>query len=179
MSDPVFTAPYYDVVFKAIFGNENNKRPLMSLLSSILDLPIENFEALDILNGELLVDHVSQKSSRLDLRIRLKDGIIIDVELQVVDHIAYKERILYYWSKLYHAAHTKGELFSKLKKCVVINIVYFNLFDTPRMHTRFKVLELLEHFAFTEHLEFHVLELSKLNAYNKGIENDLLLNWAE
>ncbi len=174
-----FTTPYNDVIFKAIFGKEGDKGPLMSLLSSIMDLPIESFEDLILLNTELLPDSIEQKVSRLDLLIKLKDQSEIDVEVQVVDHIAYKERVLYYWSKMYGKAIEKGKQFNALKKCVVINIIYFVLFDSQRMHTKFQILETIDHNKFTDHLEIHVLELSKLNAYNRDIESNLLIDWAE
>ncbi len=174
-----FTTPYNDVIFKAIFGQEGDKVPLMSLLSSIMDLPIESFQDLVLLNTELIPDSIDQKVSRLDLLIKLKDQTEIDVEVQVVDHIAYKERVLYYWSKMYGQTIVKGKLFNALKKCVVINIIYFVLFDSQRMHTKFQILETIDHTKFTDHLEIHVLELSKLNAYNRRIESELLVDWAE
>lgn len=174
-----FTTPYNDVIFKAIFGKEGDKGPLMSLLSCIMDLPIESFEDLILLNTELIPNSIEQKVSRLDLRIKLKDQTEIDVEVQVVDHIAYKERVLYYWSKMYGQTIEKGRQFNALKKCVVINIIYFVLFDSPRMHTKFQILETIDHNKFTDHLEIHVLELSKLNAYNRNIESEQLIEWAE
>ena len=80
---------------------------------------------------------------------------------------------------MYGKSIEKGRQFNALKKCVVINIIYFVLFDSPRMHTKFQILETIDHNKFTDHLEIHVLELSKLNAYNRDIESDLLIDWAE
>ena len=179
MNDKIFIAPHIDVVFKSIFGKEEEKRPLMSLLSSILDLSLDSFEDLILLNTELLPNHMDQKLSRLDIRIKLKDKTEIDVEVQVVEHLAYKERALFYWSRMYGNMLNKGENYGLLKKCILINIIYFNLFDTPNMHTKFQILETSNYEKFTDHLEIHVLELSKLNAYNRTIENELLVDWAE
>lgn len=174
-----FTTPRNDIIFKALFANEKDKQPLMSLLSGILGMPMKNFENLEILNNEINSENIKFKQSRLDLRIRLRDLTEIDVELQVLDHEAYKERVLYYWSKMYSGSLQQGNAYRKLKKCIVINIVYFELFTSPRMHTKFQILEIEEHNKFTDHLEIHVLELIKLNAYNRSIENDLLIDWAE
>jgi len=137
MSKDVFIAPHIDVVFKSIFGNEKEKGPLMSLLSCIMELPLESFDELELLNTELIPENIEQKSSRLDLRIKLKDKTEIDVEIQVINQVAYKERVLYYWSKMYSGQLKKSETYDKLKKCVIINIVYFELFEMPRMHTKF------------------------------------------
>ena len=48
-----------------------------------------------------------------------------------------------------------------------------------RVSTKYQVLEINNHDKFTDHLEIHVLELSKLDAYNRSIESELLINWAE
>ncbi|MDW7661546.1 MAG: Rpn family recombination-promoting nuclease/putative transposase [Bacillota bacterium] len=174
-----FTTPRNDIIFKALFANEKDKQPLMSLLSGILGMPMDNFQNLEILNNEINSENIRFKQSRLDLRIRLRDLTEIDVELQVLDHEAYKERVLYYWSKLYSGSLQQGNAYRKLKKCILINIVYFELFTSPRMHTKFQILETEEYNKFTDHLEIHVLELDKLNAYNRSIENELLIDWAE
>jgi len=179
MSKDVFIAPHIDVVFKSIFGNEKEKGPLMSLLSCIMELPLESFDVLELLNTELIPENIEQKSSRLDLRIKLKDKTEIDVEIQVINQVAYKERVLYYWSKMYSGQLKKSETYDKLKKCVIINIVYFELFKMPRMHTKFQLLETKEHELLTDQIEIHFLELSKLNAYNRTIENEVLIDWAE
>ena len=152
---------------------------LFRSLSSILDLPFDSFEDLILLNTELTLDSIDQKLSRLDLRIKLKDKTEIDVEVQVIEHLAYKERVLYYWSKMYGSMMNKGESYGTLKKCIIINIIYFELFSSPRMHTKFQILETTDHQRFTDHLEIHVLELSKFNEYNRTIENELLMDWAE
>ncbi len=83
------------------------------------------------------------------------------------------------YSKPYSNSLVAGENFSNLKKCAIINIVYFELSKSPRMHTKYQVLEIEDHEKFTDHLEIHVLELSKLDAYNRSIESELLINWAE
>lgn len=46
MTQKVFATPTNDVVFKAIFGQEGDKEPLKSLLSSIMNLPQDAFEDL-------------------------------------------------------------------------------------------------------------------------------------
>ncbi|GAB6106729.1 PD-(D/E)XK nuclease family transposase [Fusibacter bizertensis] len=47
------------------------------------------------------------------------------------------------------------------------------------MHTKFHILEAIDQSKFTDPLEIHVLEHSKLNAYNRDIESELLIDWAE
>lgn len=171
--------PSYDVVFKAIFGREENKPLIISLLSSILTINIHDLEDLIIMNAEMPVSQVDEKGSRLDLRLKLKDKTEIDVEIQSYNHAAFSERVLYYWSKLYINDFKRGEPFNELNKCIVINFLDFKLYDDPSMHAVFKIYEASRHFLFTEHLEIHMIELPKIEGYNINIDNPLLIRWME
>lgn len=112
--------PSYDVVFKAIFGREENKPLIISLLSSILTIKVQDLDDLVIMNNEIFLSNVDGKGSRLDLRLKLKDKTEIDVEIQAYNHA-----------------------------------------------------------AFSDHMEIHMIELPKIEAYNKDIDNPLLVRWME
>lgn len=45
------------------------------------------------------------------------------------------------------------------------------------MHAVFKIFEVSRHLLFSEHLEIHMIELPKIEGYNKAIDNPLLINW--
>ena len=169
--------PSYDVVFKAIFGREESKPLIISLLSSILTIDINELEDLMIMNGELPSSYVDGKGSRLDLRLKLKNKTEIDVEIQSYNHAAFSERVLYYWSKLYNNDLIRGEEYKDLKKCIVINFLDFKLYEDPSIHAIFKIFEASRHLLFSDHLEIHMIELPKIEGYNKAIDNPLLINW--
>lgn len=171
--------PSYDVVFKAIFGKEENKHLTISLLSSLLTIKVQELEDIVIMNNELHQSNVDDKGSRLDLRLELKDKTEIDVEIQSYNHAAFSERVLYYWSKLYINDLRKGEGFKKLNKCIMINFLDFKIYDEPSLHSVFKIYESSRHSLFSEHLEIHMIELPKIEAYNKDIDNPLLVRWME
>ena len=128
-----------------------------------------------------MVDHYDGKASRLDLRARLTDGTEIDIEIQVSNMKAYVERILYYWSKMYSGDLERGNSYESLNKCIVINILDFELFKHDKMHAVFHIAEDELGSCLTDHLEFHFIELPKLKVYNKnkGNECDLLIEWSE
>ncbi len=171
--------PSYDVVFKAIFGREENKPLIISLLSSILNLDLHELEDLEILNGEIPVTRFDEKGTRLDLRLKLKNKTEIDVEIQTYNHAAFSERVLYYWSKLYSSSLIKGEEYKALYKCIAIIFLDFWLYDTPEFHSVFRLFESERKTLFSEHLEIHMIELPKIEGYNKGIDNPLLVRWME
>ncbi|HAS74525.1 MAG TPA: hypothetical protein DCS67_10305 [Clostridiales bacterium UBA8960] len=171
--------PSYDVVFKAIFGREENKPLIISLLSSILNLDVHEFEDLMILNNEIPITRFDEKGTRLDLRLKLKNKTEIDVEIQSYNHAAFSERVLYYWSKLYNSSLIKGDEYKALNKCISIIFLDFRLYDTPSMHSVFRIYETQRHTLFSDHLEIHMIELPKIEAYNKDIDNPLLVRWME
>ena len=66
-----------------------------------------------------------------------------------------------------------------LKKCVCISILDFTLFDdTNEFYSCFHILEDTRHTLYTDKVEFHVVELSKLPKELKEDSNDILL-WAK
>lgn len=77
--------PSYDVVFKAIFGREENKPLIISLRSSILTIKVQDLDDLVIMNNEIFLSNVDGKGSRLDLRLKLKDKTEIDVEVSEIE----------------------------------------------------------------------------------------------
>lgn len=47
------------------------------------------------------------------------------------------------------------------------------------MHSVFKIYETMRHVLFSDHMEIHMIELPKIEAYNKDIDNPLLVRWME
>ena len=73
----------------------------------------------------------------------------------------------------------KGQPYDVLKKCVCISILDFTLFDdTNEFYSCFHILEDTRHTLYTDKVEFHVVELSKLPKELKEDSNDILL-WAK
>ncbi len=115
----------------------------------------------------------------MDLRAKLKNGTEVDIEIQLQKITAYNERILFYWSKIYNANIRRGDAYEALKKCIIINILDFNLFSHDKMHSVFHITEYELGTRLSDHLELHFLELPKLNRYNESKEDELLVEWAE
>jgi predicted transposase/invertase (TIGR01784 family) len=73
--------PKLDIVFWMLFGAEQNRALLISLLNAVLRpaLPIESAEVLHAQPERVGVD---DKSIVLDVRARLANGEQVDVEMQ-------------------------------------------------------------------------------------------------
>ena len=169
-----------DVIFKRIFGNEQNADIVSVLVADLLDIPPESIREIKIDNVELPPDSLDQKFSRLDLRLRVDDRIV-NVEMQVNNDLDFRDRTLFYWAKIYSDELKSGDAYAELRQTICINIINFDLFDCEDYHSHFKVMESERHETLTDKFAIHFFELRKIGKHskNKRMEDWLRLINAE
>lgn len=148
-----------DVVFKMLFVR--NVDALQSFLSAALDIPLEDIKDIVIKNPELPPEVYDGKLSRLDILLKTGERNI-NVELQVERDDAYRERVLFYWSKMFTSPLEKGEAYDQLDQSISINVLGFNMFDCTEYHSEFYVLEKNRHELLSDKLAIHFFELNKV-----------------
>ena len=74
-----------DYLFKLLLGSEENKVCLQDFLECVLDMPAGMITDLELLDKELTKDAISDKTGILDVKLRLKDGTTIDIEISFTD----------------------------------------------------------------------------------------------
>ena len=82
--------------------------------------------------------------------------------MQLNNHNNFRERTLYYWSRVYSDELKESDDYGKLRDTICINIVNFNLFDCESFHSHFKVMEKERHEVLTDTFAIHFFELKKL-----------------
>ena len=168
--------PKIDFAFKEIMRNDNAR---IGFLSAILKINPKDIKETIILNTDLSKVHEDDKQGILDVRILLNNSVEIDIEIQVAEFPKWADRSLFYVSKMYTEQIKKGQPYDVLKKCVSISILDFTLFDdTSEFYSCFHILEDTRHTLYTDKIEFHVVELSKLPEELKEDSSDILL-WAK
>ena len=100
-----------DYAFKRIFGTEENTDILQNLLECILDILPENIAGLELLDKEFHKEILTEKLGILDIKLRLKDETIINIEIQNRWRGDFPERSVYYWSKMYNESIKQGQIF--------------------------------------------------------------------
>lgn len=71
-----------------------------------------------------------------------------------------------------------GQAYEELKKCIVINIMDFNLiYENPHYHSLFRIMEKDRGIELLDDLEIHYLELVKLDESQDINEMDPLEEW--
>lgn len=170
--------PTVDYVFKRIFGHIGSEKITSKFLSDILDEKIENVN-LDC-NTFLDKDITDDKVRILDVKVKFKDGVTCDLEMQVVGKNYIYNRILFYWSKLYAQNIKTGNDYQNLKRCIAVLITDFelnNLSDIPQYLTKWQIKEKkYGQYVLTDLMEICIIELPKVERYKENGEID---NWVE
>ncbi|MDP4144113.1 MAG: Rpn family recombination-promoting nuclease/putative transposase, partial [Bacillota bacterium] len=129
--------PTNDFIFKKIFGENEVKENLISLLNAILklegDSKLKDITIID--NKELVKELITDKTGRLDVRAETMENTQIDIEIQLIDQKNIVERMLYYLSKMYSESIKSGGKYKDLKKTIVIGILDFDYFDISKFHS--------------------------------------------
>lgn len=163
--------PKVDIAFKKLFGVEENKDLLMSLINSIVS---EEDQVLDVhlLNPYNPKNFQNDKLSILDIKAKSHAGKYFNIEIQITDEIDYEKRALFYWSKLYTEQLNQGEGYTKLKKTIGIHILNFTSIPSEeKYHNIYNLLEKDSKLHHFKDLELHIIELSKFENSNKKNQN--------
>ena len=167
--------------FKRVFGVEENKDVLQDLLECILDIPPENIAGLELLDKELHKDSISDKTGVLDVKLRLKNNIIIDIEIQNRWNSEFVQRTIFYWAKMYTENLKTSDVYTKLPKCITINIVGEGFDLNNLLHSEYNVVEKHINERLSDELEIHFLNLAKVKEQQESFEQDekkkKLYNW--
>ena len=153
--------PRIDVAFKKIFGVEENKDLLISLINSIVGEEDQVAE-LTLLNPYNPQNFNHEKLSILDIKAKGHDGKRFNIEIQISDEADYDKRALYYWAKLYTEQLKAGDDYSSLSKAIGIHILNFtSILSETKYHNVFHITEKETGHLYFKDLELHTIELKK------------------
>ena len=166
-----------DVIFKLFFGDERNKEFLIGFLTSVLNLPINEYTDIEISDPHLKREHTEDKLSILDVKVKTNTGKWINIEIQVSVNVPQemRARIFYYTTKMTAGQLKKGGRYRSIKR--VISIVITGEILIPEhneYHDMFIVNSPKTRVRFTDLLEIYTLELPKLPKETDGSD---LYDW--
>ncbi|MGP1577808.1 MAG: Rpn family recombination-promoting nuclease/putative transposase, partial [Treponema sp.] len=181
MEDELHITLTNDYAFKRLLGAEENKPILQDLLACILDLNPHAITGLDFMDKELSKEVFTDKTGILDIKLKLSNNTVIDIEIQAAWHPSFVQRTLFYWAKMYTADFKAGESYDRLHKCITINIVANGFRLNNAIHSEYLLQEKETHALLTDVVEIHFLDLQ---AAKRAKETDKtqnkhtqLINW--
>ena len=153
--------PRVDLAFKKLFGCEENKDMLISLINSIVS-PEDQVVDIELLNPYNSRNFIGDKQSILDIKAKDLSGNYYDIEMQICNEGDYEERALLCWAKLYADRLKTGDLCSSLRRAIGIHVLNFtSIIDSPDYHNKFFITNQKTGLRFFKHLELHTIELNK------------------
>ncbi|MGP1520013.1 MAG: Rpn family recombination-promoting nuclease/putative transposase [Treponema sp.] len=119
-------------------------------------------------------------SGYFDIQVRLKDGSLIDVEIQRTWNRLFPERSFAYLAKMYVSNLKAGESFLSSNRCVGINIIEKGFRLTDKIHSiaSFRLEKTDE--VLTKAITMHFLNLEKvrdLPICKGNTKQEHLINW--
>lgn len=167
--------PRIDLAFKKIFGVEQNKDMLMSLINSIVS-DQDQVDEIELLNPYNEKNFKKDKLSVLDIKARnaiTKTYFLI--EMQIAEELDYAKRSLFTWARVYSNQICEGYHYGKLKKTIAIHILNFTFIDynsttgwtesaPQKYHHRFILNDVHTRIELFKDIEIHTIELNKFEA---------------
>lgn len=167
--------PRVDFAFKKLFGSEENKDLLISLINAIISEEEQVIE-VELKNPYNLADYRAGKMSILDIKAKSEQGRWLNVEMQISEDYNFDKRAIYYWAKLVTEQLSEGMMFKELKKTISINIMDFNFIpDIEEMHNCYKIINTATGKDDKLHdiFELHYIELRKFKKTYQEIDSVL------
>jgi len=163
----IFASLTNDYVFKEVISEE---RVTKQFISDVLKISMEDIREVRLVNPFLRKNREKQKQGILDIALLLNDATKMDIELQMRPQKYWAGRSLFYLAQMFTEDLRKGYEYDKLRKCISISILDFDLVKSDENHTVYKFCN-EKGIIFSDLLELHVIEL------RKKLRNDAVDDW--
>ena len=156
----------FDLMFKKVFGNENDKEPIKYLLKIILNI---NPRDVKILNNEAIEKPYKNKKIAVNLIVELDDGtkIIVEANTEVGKEIL--DRNLFYMCRMVSSSLRPMMHYNEFKKHIQINFDRDGYHERPIM--RYSMMDKETKSLLSDKLE--IIRIDVPYFYNKCYNNDV------
>ncbi len=167
--------PKVDFCFKELMEFEEVRQ---GFIAAVLGIEPEEVIKTELLPTHLRVRHNKDKLGILDVRVILNGDVQLDMEIQVAKFLFWRERSLFYLSKMYSDVILAGEGYHVLGKCIHVGILDFILFEEDEeFYSCFHMWEDKRRRKYSDKFEIHIVELPKLAEHE--YPETALLKWAK
>ena len=157
-----------DFAFKKIFGSPQSKNILMSFLNALLYDGNPTIQDLDIIDPYQAPRIEGMKESFLDVKARLSDNRAVIIEMQVLNVLGFKKRVLYNAAKAFSTQLKRGEDYTLLNPVIALTITDFEMFDSSdKVISHYQLKEKDELTDYSDDIELVFAELPK---FKKSID---------
>ena len=167
--------PKVDFCFKELMEFEEVRQ---GFIAAVLGIEPEEVIKTELLPTHLRLRHNKDKLGILDVRVILNGDVQLDMEIQVAKFLFWRERSLFYLSKMYSDVILAGEGYHVLGKCIHVGILDFILFEEDEeFYSCFHMWEDKRRRKYSDKFEIHIVELPKVAEHE--YPETALLKWAK
>ena len=176
MDNRTFLPVKSDIIFRIFFGDEKNIEFLIGFLKSVLRLPDDDYDEIEILDPHLLREFPGDKLGIIDIKLKTRSRKIVHIEIQLSVTPELKNRIIFYDAKLITEQIGSSDDFYSIKKVISIVITDEKLIPaSPKYLHRFTFYDQEAKVELSDLIEIFTLELGKLPESTDGT---ILYDWA-
>ena len=158
----------FDLMFKKVFGNAEDKMPLKKLLDCVLGIKPKE---ITILNSEIIGSSYYNKGTIVDLIVEIEDGTKIGIEMNTNVNKNLINRNLFYMFKIMVQNRKKGSMYKNLEKHIQINFDCEGYHEEPIM--RYMFMEEKTKDILTDKIEIIRIDVPYFveKCYNEDVKN--------
>ena len=165
-----------DVLFRMVM--ERSAEGLKGLVCSLKKLDPENVKSIEIMNPIDLSSRMGEKEIILDIRIRMNDEELLDIELQMYYDPNWEARSLLYAFRSYDSLKS-GESYNNLKPITLIVITnQENVPDHPQFCRTVHLREDHEGYIYSDMFSITELCLQSIELATEDDRKNGLVQWA-
>ena len=152
-----------DIIFKIVFGSEENAPVLVALLNALLGYSGgDKIRSVQILNPSIDKEFLKQKNAILDIKAVDCSGRHFNIEVQLEAETGYVKRTIYYLARLYSSQLETGDNYNALSKTISISILDYILFkNITDLQNIYRFKNIKNDHELSDIIELHYIELPK------------------
>ena len=166
-----------DYMFRMVL--QNNKETLISLISSVLEIPKETIIDCKIENVVEPGKTINDKEYQLDILVTLNGNILINIEMQVINYNNWPMRSLSYMCRRFDNV-SRGNDYDTVKPVYHISFLDFTLFeDHPEFFAKYQLRNSKDNFLYTDKFNLYVVELNHIDMATAEDLSNNIDTWAK
>jgi len=166
-----------DLAMKLVFGRDDSrcKFILKSLLRTILNIEIDTLEYKNPIN---LNDTIDSKQTEFDISIEISGNVNCDIEIQLRNHEAFKDRLVFYGATLLTQNLKGKQSYETIKRVIVICLADFEMFEELESYqSNFVMKDRERNHYLSDVIEVITLEMPKVDSKKPVTEMTEMEKW--
>lgn len=165
-----------DYMFRAVLQESN--QALRGLICSLLHLAESEVTSVEITNPIILGETVDAKEFRLDIHLLLNDNTLINLEMQITNHLNWPSRSIMYLCRSYDQLN-RGQEYRDARPAIHIGFLDYTLFPKhPEFYAGYKLINMKNYQVYSDNLTLYVTDLSRIDLATEEDKQYHIDSWA-